>query len=169
MFFETLGTPPLRGRTLQLGDHVEGKDAVAVLSYRSWQTRFHGDESIVGTTITLSDSPYTVIGVMPAGFEYPSTDAEIWVPLSLIPESGVPRRRDVRFLAAVGRLYPGVSLDAAQADLSTVAGRLAVEYPESNDQLTRRPDRQPAARPAGHHLGSGQVVANRVGSVQNTG
>ncbi len=136
MFFETLGTPPLRGRTLQLGDHVDGKNAVAVLSYRSWQGRFHGDVSIVGATITLSDSPFTVIGIMPPGFDYPSADAEIWVPLSLIPERGIPRQRGVRFLAAVGRMSPGVSLAAAQAELTTVARRLAAEYPESNDQLT---------------------------------
>ncbi len=136
MFFETLGTPPMLGRTLQVDDHVEGDDAVAVLSYRAWQGRFHGDPNAIGRTITLSDSPFTVVGVMPPGFDYPSTDAEIWVPLSLIPESGIPRKRFVRFLAGIARMKPGVSLEAAQADLTTVAGRLAAEYPESNEQLT---------------------------------
>jgi putative ABC transport system permease protein len=135
-FFETLATPPLQGRGIGLADHTEGDNRVAVLSYRSWQSRFGGRSDVVGSTITLSDAPFEVIGVMPPGFDYPSPDAEIWVPLSVIPESGIPRRRDVRFLAGVGRLRPGIAIGAAQVDLNTVAKRLAAEYPESNERLT---------------------------------
>ncbi len=135
-FFETLAVAPLLGRPIVVADHAEGDNAVAVLSYGTWQTRFAGDAAIVGSTITLSDTPYIVIGVMPATFDYPSAEGELWVPLSVIPESGVPRRRGVRFLHAVGRLAPGVTMEAAQADLDTVAKRLAAEYPDSNDELT---------------------------------
>ena len=135
-FFETLPVAPLLGRPIALADHAEGDNTVAVLSYSTWQARFGGDSAIVGSTITLSDTPYTVIGVMPAGFDYPSTEGEVWVPLSVIPESGVPRRRVVRFLHAVGRLAPGVTVEGARADLGTVAKRLAAEYPDSNEQLT---------------------------------
>jgi predicted permease len=135
-FFETMGTAPLLGRTIGPNDVREGANAVVVLSFRSWQERFGGEPGIVGSTIALSDSPYTVIGVMPRSFAYPSRDAEIWVPLSLIPESGIPRLRQVRFLAVVGRLAPGVTIDEAQASLATVTRRLSEEYPDSNGQLT---------------------------------
>jgi len=135
-FFETLGVAPLLGRPIALADHAEGDNAVAVLAYSTWQARFGGDSDVIGSTITLSDTPYTVIGVMPPTFDYPSSEGELWVPLSVIPESGVPRRRFVRFLHVVGRLAPGVSMEAAQADLSIVVKRLATEYPDSNEQLT---------------------------------
>ncbi|NKB87266.1 MAG: FtsX-like permease family protein [Acidobacteria bacterium] len=135
-FFTTLAAAPLDGRTITDADHADGENRVAVLSFSSWQNRFGGRSDVVGSTITLSDTPFEVIGVMPPGFEYPSKDAEIWVPLSIIPESGIPRQRYIRFLAVVGRLRPGVTLEAAQADLTSVAQRLATEYPDSNERLT---------------------------------
>ncbi len=85
---------------------------------------------------TVDQQPAPGITEPPASFDYPSAEGEIWVPLSVIPESGVPRRRAVRFLNVVGRLAPGVTREGARADLSTVAKRLAAEYPDSNDQLT---------------------------------
>ena len=123
-FFETLGVAALHGRSLQDDDHDEGRNAVVVLSHASWQRRLGGDPDVVGDMITLSGSPFTIIGVMPPGFVYPSRDAEMWVPLSLIPESGIPRRRDVRFLWAVGRLRNGVGVEQARTEMTTIAQRL---------------------------------------------
>ena len=131
-----MGVAPALGRTIAVADHAEGANTVAVLTHRTWTARFGGDPAIVGSTITLSDTPYTVIGIMPPSFAYPSPDGEMWVPLSVIPESGIPRLREVRFLSVVGRMKAGVSIDAAKASLDTVAARLASEYPDTNRQLT---------------------------------
>ena len=135
-FFETLAVVPQLGRTLSSDDHVEGNNQVVVLSHGAWQRRFGADPGIVGGTVNLSGSPFTVIGVMPPSFEYPYADAEMWAPLSLIPDDGVPRRRFVRWLSVVARLAPGASIEQAQAEMNTVAGRLAREYPEANEGLT---------------------------------
>jgi len=135
-FFETLAVVPQIGRAIASDDHVEGNNRVVVLSHGSWQRRFGADPDIVGGTVILSGSPFTVIGVMPPSFEYPYADAEMWAPLSLIPDDGVPRRRFIRWLSVVARLAPGTSIEQAQAEMTTVAGRLAREYPEANEGLT---------------------------------
>lgn len=135
-FFETVGTPPLLGRAIGPADQIDGANRVAVLGHRTWQTRFGGDRAIVGREIVLSDDPFTVVGVMPPGFLYPSPEADLWVPLSVIPESGIPRARGIRFLSGLARLTPGVTAEEARADLATVAQRLAEAYPDSNAQLT---------------------------------
>ncbi|MFQ5744725.1 MAG: ABC transporter permease [Acidobacteriota bacterium] len=135
-FFESLGVAALLGRTLAPTDQVDGNNRVVVLSHAYWQQRFGADAGIVGSTLTLNGSPFTVIGVMPPAFEYPAADTEMWAPLSLIPDSGVPRRRGVRWLQVVARLKPGVTLAQAQTEMNTVVGRLAKQYPESNERLT---------------------------------
>ena len=135
-FFETFGMPAAMGRTLVDADHVEGANRIVVLSHGSWQRRFGADPSIVGGTITLNDEPFTVAGVMGPHFEYPTAETEIWAPLSLVPDSGVPRRRFVRWLQVVARLKPVVSIEQARAEMNTIAVRLAEEYPESNERLT---------------------------------
>jgi len=135
-FFETLGVPSELGRTLSDAEHVEGANRFIVISHGSWRRRFGGDPSIVGGTVMLNGSAYTVLGVMPPEFGYPSTDTEIWAPLSLIPDSGVPRRRAIRWLDVVGRLEPGISVEKAEAEISAIAARLAAEYPDSNEKLT---------------------------------
>jgi predicted permease len=132
-FFETLGVRPLLGRTLQPQDQEEGRNRVVVLSHRFWQTRLGGDPAVVGTTLRLDGELYAVLGVMPSGFGFPDPAAEMWAPLSLIPESGVPRRRDVRWLSVIGRLKPGVTPQQAQAELTSLALALEQEYPDSNE------------------------------------
>jgi predicted permease len=135
-FFETLSVVPQVGRAIASEDHVEGNNQVVVLSHGAWQRRFGADPGIVGSTLTLSGLPFTVIGVMPPSFEYPYAEAEMWAPLSLIPDDGVPRRRFVRWLSVVARLAPGASIEQAQAEMNTITGRLALEYPEANEGLT---------------------------------
>ena len=135
-FFETLAAAALHGRTIERRDHVDGSNTVVVLSYGAWRRRYGADPSIVGETISLSGRAFTILGVMRPGVEYPNAATEIWVPLSLIPDTGVPRRRFIRWLSIIARLKPGVSIESARAEMATITGRLAQEYPDSNEGLT---------------------------------
>ncbi len=135
-FFEVFGVPARSGRTLQKADHEEGSNRVVVLSHSAFSQRFGADPGIVGSTRTINGEPFIIVGVMPPGFEYPSADVEMWAPISLIPDSGVPRRRPIRWLNVVARLADGTTVDQATAEMRAVTGRLAQEYPESNERLT---------------------------------
>ena len=128
-YFETLGVEPIYGRTFTREEEQSGRDQVVVLGNGIWQQRFGGDPNILGQTITLNDRGYTVIGIMPAGFQYPR-DVELWVPLAFgTPQTSVRR---FHFLRPVGRLKAGVSLEQAQADFTSIARQLAEQYPDSN-------------------------------------
>lgn len=136
-FFATLGVEAFLGRTFTDDEYIEGKDSVVLIAHRTWLTRFGGRRSIVGERLSLSGSPYTVVGVMPPSFDFPMRESELWAPLSLIPPSSVPRERYVRWLDVVGRLKPEVSVEEATTEMSAIAARLAEAYPESNEELTR--------------------------------
>jgi putative ABC transport system permease protein len=127
-FFDLLGVRPLLGRTWARDEGQPGKDRVVVLSYAFWQGRFAGDPRAVGQTIELDARKYTIVGVMPAGFRYPSR-AQLWY-----PEEMVHNRfsRGSHWAAAIGRLKPGVSLRAAQADVTVIAAGLEKQYPDTN-------------------------------------
>jgi len=131
-FFETLGVGAIAGRTILPTEYVDGRDRVVVLSHRLWSTRYGSAREIVGRTLRLNDEPYTVVGVMPATFRFPDRDTEIWAPISVVPASGIPRTRGVRWLEVVARLAPGVSPERARADLSMLTSRLAGEYGDTN-------------------------------------
>jgi len=135
-FFDVFEVDAELGRSLGDPDHEPGDNRVVVLSHGAWQRRFGADPGVVGAPVTLNGDPFTVIGIMPASFEYPSAAVEAWAPLSLIPDTGVPRRRPVRWLKVVARLADGVSIEQARAEMGTITGRLAAEYPDSNDRLT---------------------------------
>jgi len=135
-FFPALGMEALHGRTLGPDDHVEGDDRVVVLSHGAWQRRLGGDPGVVGSTLRLGGDPFVVAGVMPRSFEFPDAGTEVWAPLSLIPESGVPRQRGIRWLNVVGRLASGVALEGATEEMDSIAASLAGQYPDANRQLT---------------------------------
>jgi putative ABC transport system permease protein len=126
-FFRTLGVPPLIGRTFGEEEARPGHERVVVLGHALWQRRFGGDPGILGRTLTLDGAPYTVIGVMPASFRYPSK-VELWVPLA--PDAALAADPRPRFVRMVGRLKPGVTLEQARAALGEVGRRLAERYPE---------------------------------------
>ena len=107
-----------------------GASSVAVLSYGLWQRRFGGDPSVVGRTILLNGSPYQVLGVMSADFQYPDRDFELWTPL-YIPSDQLRERGDYSYLC-VARLKAGVTLERARAHMAVLAAGLAREYPQSN-------------------------------------
>jgi putative ABC transport system permease protein len=128
-FFPLLGVNPLLGRTIQPADDKPGAPAVCVLSHRLWQRRFGGDRSIVGKPVTLNGNPVTVAGVMPPGFYFLKREGELWMPLQLNPARDY-RKTSGRYMAAVARLKPGVSLTSAQSNMDGIAARLEREFPE---------------------------------------
>ena len=130
-FFAAMGVKPLLGRPLLPADDHEGAHHVVVLSHRLWTSRFGGDPSVVGQTVILTGIPYTVVGVMPAGFEFPY-EAELWTPLAYRPPFEPSLRRST-WLRTVARLRPGVTASQAQADMSSVARRLERRYPDTNE------------------------------------
>ncbi|HEU0052911.1 MAG TPA: ABC transporter permease [Longimicrobium sp.] len=132
-FFPLLGVGAARGRVLRREEGVAGADASVVISDRFWRARFNGDPGVVGRTVTLDGRPFTVVGVMPPRFAYPAREAEAWVPLSLLGENAAPRRRDNRWLNAVGRLAPGADPSAAAASAGAVLRRLSADHPGTNE------------------------------------
>ncbi len=130
-FFTTLRVPPVHGRLPQENEMVRGgRDRVVLLSYSYWMSEFGGSTDILGTTLTLSGEPYEVLGVLPPEMRFPTDRADVFVPYSTIPDSGIPRIRPVRTMAVVARARPGTTRDAVQAEMNTIAKRLADTYPE---------------------------------------
>lgn len=131
-FFPLFRTAPMSGRTLQAADMEHDGAPVVVLSFALWQRRFGGDPKIIGSSVTLSGKSMTIVGVMPAGFDYP-TQSELWVPY---PFDAAAERRDNRFFSVVARLKPGVPIAQAKAELDTINQRLAQAYVETNSGWT---------------------------------
>jgi putative ABC transport system permease protein len=127
-FFPLMRMDAGNGRALRPDDAQPGHDSVVVLSYGLWQRRFGADEKAIGSKVTISGESATVVGVMPAGFDYPD-QSELWVPF---PLNAAAERRDNRYLEVVGRLKPGVTVQRAQAEMDTINQRLAQAYPETN-------------------------------------
>lgn len=129
--FETLGVSPALGRTFTSEEAGAGGPRVTVLTWELWQRRFAGDPDIVGRPIDLQGEPYTVVGVMPRGFEFPWW-SDIYIPLQ---EDAARNNRDSRNLRAVARLADGVTLARARSVMEGVQGALRAEYPGSYEGL----------------------------------
>jgi putative ABC transport system permease protein len=138
-FFDVLGVKPLAGRTLSPDAFAPGHDQEMVLSHSLWQRRFAGDRSAIGRTVTASGKPYTIVGVMPPGFEYPSRRYQLWSPLPFpATADSPPVNRASHYMQVIGRLRPGVPQERAQAEMSTIARSLAVQYPDADGSLDAR-------------------------------
>jgi predicted permease len=133
-FLRILGTPPIMGRDFTPADNQPNAAKVAIIGHGLWQRDFGGAPDIIGKGFRLNGKAATVIGVMPRGFAFP-TNEELWIPLfSEFP----PRERNdpaANSPAVLGLLKPGVSLDQANAEASTIARRFAATYPETNKQF----------------------------------
>jgi putative ABC transport system permease protein len=132
-FFDLLGATPALGRTFGIADESAGKNGLIVLSHRFWQRRFGGDAGIIGRAITANNRSFTVVGVMKPDFSYQGTRYQFWMPLPLRgpnPDK-LPINRDARYVQVLARLQPGVSRDAAAAELRAVAASLAQAYPDA--------------------------------------
>jgi predicted permease len=128
-FFDTLGVSPLTGRSFSHGEDQAGQNHVAILSYRFWQQQLAGRNNALGEEIELDSTKYTVIGIMPAGFNFPAS-TDVWIPFDMNP--ALMGRHGQHQYKVVGRLRPGSSIAQAQADLNATALRLQQEFPDSN-------------------------------------
>ena len=127
--FPALGVPPALGRHLTEHDDQVGAEPVLILSHEVWQRRYLGDANIIGRNIAVNGRPHTVVAVMPPKFSFPENQ-KAWIPLRPIADQ---QPRSNRSLLAFGRMKPGVDLAQARAELSTMAGVLAKEYPGTSD------------------------------------
>ena len=128
----TLGVPAAMGRLITPEDSAAG--TTVVLSHALWREQFGGDPGIVGRVVRLDGSAHTVIGVMPESFRFPNREVALWKPHSDSPNDLVDRSNN--YLKVVGRLQPGVTVDAALAESKTIAARLAQQYPEANRETS---------------------------------
>ncbi len=126
--FETLGTKPMLGRTLNANDDHVGGARVVVASYGFWKSVLNGNPQAVGTQLTLSGIPYTLIGVMPAGFVMPRGTGELWVPSSVAYAEAAPAR-GAHIFYVIGRMRDDVQLAAVQADVDAVGQRISEAHP----------------------------------------
>jgi len=130
-FFSALGVSPLLGRTFLPEEHRRGGERVVMLSYDHWHRWFAGDPNVIGRTLRLDGQMYTVVGVLPEGFQwvFQPIACGLWLPL---PLDTVDTNRNNRGLQAIARLKAGVTLAQAQAQMDLIAQRLAQAYPETN-------------------------------------
>ncbi len=129
-----LGTKPARGRNFTEEEATYGAAPVVLVSDALWRSRYASDPDLVGRTIRLGDRQHEVIGIMPAGFFFPDTDARLWVPAPCGLQ-GFEQRGSMT-LNAIGRLRAGVSIAQAQADLDRINRALAEAFPETNRNRT---------------------------------
>ena len=126
--FPLLGTSPILGRGFASSDDQPNAPGVVILSYHLWTTRYQSSPEVIGRSIQVDAKPYTVIGVMPARFEFPENQ-RLWVPLTPLAST---ESRDNRNLFVFGRLNPGATQARATDDLAAIASRLEQRYPTTN-------------------------------------
>jgi putative ABC transport system permease protein len=129
-FFRLLGTAPKLGRVFLAEEHVPGAPAAVVLSHHFWQRYFGSDESVIGRSLVLDGKSCQVVGVLEPRFHFVQ-DADVWLPLA-IDEANPPFPPWTRYLVVAGRLKPGAGIERAQAEMDTIANRMAQEEPAAN-------------------------------------
>ena len=137
--FALVGAAPQLGRAFLPEEDKEGANRVVILGHALWQSRFGSNARIVGQSLTLNDQSYTVVGVMPSSVQFPvgfgylgkvlNDPVDLYVPLAA---TGNETRRGNYSFFAIGRLKPGVKIDQAQAEMTTIEGRLEQQYPDGN-------------------------------------
>ena len=135
-FLDVMGVSPALGREFAPNEEHWGGSSAVLLSYRYWQRRFHGDSSAIGQQVHTSGYTSTIIGVMPASFQFPTADVDMWTVSA--PDAPFAQRRDETWFTVIGRMKPGVTLHAATADLITLQSRLGRQFPKPDADLTVR-------------------------------
>ena len=127
----TLGVAPMLGRSFLPEEEMNGRNRVVLMSYGLWQRQFGADPALLNKTVHLNGESYTVVGIMPRGFQF--LDRDLWVPLVLDPLKE-PWRADRanRNLSVFGRLKPNVEIDQAKSEMNVIAARLAEQHPQEN-------------------------------------
>jgi predicted permease len=131
--FPTLRVQPFLGRLFTPDDDRAGAPGTLILSYRLWQTQFGGDPAVVGRQVLLDAESYTILGVMPRAFRFPSADALYWTPLRFDEQMYVDRNDNWHY--GVGRLRSGVTLTQARAEMDVLAARSKQQYPIDNKEV----------------------------------
>jgi putative ABC transport system permease protein len=137
-FLDILGVQPAMGRGFRPEEDRYGAPHVVVISHELWQQRLGGDRAVIGRRITLDGEAYTVIGVLPPGFQSPDEISERQPMLFVLPDCWPPNilhNRGEHYDHAIARLKPGVSLDQAQSEMQTIGARLAKAYPATNGKI----------------------------------
>jgi putative ABC transport system permease protein len=137
-FFSTLEVQPALGRSFSPSEDQPGGNRVMVWSYELWQHRYGGDPNVINRTITYNGEPWTVIGVMPAGFDFygiNNANNEFFMPLGHLTTEEFMHDRRSHTVRVIGRLQPGVALDQARGFITAMAGRQAAQYPDSNTEV----------------------------------
>ncbi|HEX8144503.1 MAG TPA: ABC transporter permease [Pyrinomonadaceae bacterium] len=134
-FFDILGTPAALGRTFLPEEDRPDASPVVVVSHSFWQKRLASDPHVAGRAITLNDKVYTIIGVMPAGFDFPQQESQLWTAFQLQP----PKRRGPYFLQGVARLKQGVTLEQARAAMNLVGDPTQGPKPVAGDRFNVLP------------------------------
>src|SRR5579864_1366795 len=125
-FYSTLGVHPMLGRTFTADEQQPGRSHVVILGYALWKSSFGGNPHIVGSSISLDDQPYTVVGVMPPEFKFPDW-AQLWTPLGWTDQERAVRGNHNYMVIA--RLKPGTAMQQAQAEMNIISARLQQQYP----------------------------------------
>ena len=137
-FFSTLGVQPSLGRAFTEADDQPGAERVMVLSHELWQRRFAGSPEAIGKAINYNGESWTVIGVMPAGFDFygrANINNQFFIPLGRLTDQEFMHDRQSHVVRITARLRPGVSLERARTEMNALAARLAAQYPQSNTDI----------------------------------
>jgi len=131
-FFVTVEATPFVGRVFSSDEYRPGKNRVVILGYAFWQRQFAANPQIINKTLRLNEESYTIVGVMPASFQFPPGDPQFWVPLP--PNAAQSTSSPVAKVATIGLLRPATTLAQARAELNTLWSALQQRYPEANRQ-----------------------------------
>ena len=127
-----LGVAPALGRAFSLDDERWGSHRVALLGNGLWRSRFGADPGVIGRALTIDGQPYTVVGVLPAGFTWIGSETDLLLPLSFEPGDNLNSHNNY-FMGVVGRLRPGVTEEQARTEVAGIARGIAEEFPESRN------------------------------------
>ncbi len=132
-FLKVLGVSPILGRDFTPQEEHFGGPNAALISYKLWRNRFHGDEQTIGKQLHFGNWSATIIGVLPADFAFPSRAIDMWSVSA--PDAPYARARESTWYTAIGRMKPGVTVSQARADLANVQAQLGRQYPKTDKNL----------------------------------
>ena len=135
-FFSVLGVDPHLGRTFQPGEDMPNGPRVTVLTYGFWQRRFGGDQNVLGRAITINGESYTIVGVLPASFQFALRNSDLWIPYQ--PTQNQLTRRFLHGTNLIARLKPAVTPEQAQSEIDVIAGRIEQQFNDSHAGTTAR-------------------------------
>jgi putative ABC transport system permease protein len=140
-FLRILGVEPLRGRGFREDEDRPGAAPVAMISSELWQRRFSGDPQIVGKSATLGSTAFTIIGVLPSRFQFPTAGVDVWMTAPAEwPLMSAKSRVDSPFLTVFGRLAPGFNLEQANAEMQVIRRQYAMAHPDMLDAKPKAPE-----------------------------